>query len=100
MKIAAASNISNLSFVPYSAVIAADSSNVTIQNLTIDGNNFAQSGIYIHEDNCSIYNNIIGNIVRPEGKAVCGNGIIAYKEGTTALPPSNTLKLVTSSVRM
>ncbi|AKN31116.1 hypothetical protein Ccar_09725 [Clostridium carboxidivorans P7] len=90
--ISARQNISNLSFIPYSAVIGADSSNVTIENLTVDGNNFAQNGIYVHGDNCSIYNNIIKNIVRPEGKAACGDGIIAYKEGTKALPsPINTL---------
>ncbi|AKN29629.1 hypothetical protein Ccar_01700 [Clostridium carboxidivorans P7] len=99
IKISAASNISNLSFAPYSAVIAADSSNVTIQNLTVDGNNFAQNGIYVHGDSCSIYNNIIRNIVRPEGKAACGDGIIAYKEGTTSLPSSiNTLNAASNTI--
>ncbi|WP_342590178.1 DNRLRE domain-containing protein [Clostridium muellerianum] len=98
IKISAASTIGNLSFVPYSAVIAADSNNVTIQNLIVDGNNFAQNGIYVHGDNCSIYNNIIRNIVRPEGKAACGDGIIAYKEGTTASPSPISILNIASNI--
>ncbi|AWI05599.1 DNRLRE domain-containing protein [Clostridium drakei] len=98
--ISADQNISNLSFTPYSAVIAADSSNVIIKNLTVDGNNSAQNGIYVHGDNCSVYNNIIKNIVRPKGKAACGNGILAYKEGTTALPsPINTLNVALNIIK-
>ncbi|NMM61831.1 DNRLRE domain-containing protein [Clostridium sp. P21] len=97
--ISAASNIGNLNFTPYSAVIAADSSNVTIENLTVDGNNFAQNGIYVHRDSCSIYNNIIKNIIRPEGKRYCGDGIIAYREGTTTFPsPINTLNAASNTI--